>query len=244
MLAKWTPILSLLLSSPAPCECPALPRSYGLSVLEARWQETSSRIANQWENPSDVLTVLLIIGGDIVQKALAQLSGGKFVPVAFSFGWVSYSINALLVAYGDSTLIPSTTYPSTIINVKSGYARFNYSWLLNRVLRGVESSLKPLDAALCVSVYRCKPYTGQTLYDWLWWSGVMTMGFQLAISGIPFAVYSDWSILLVTITGTLLALVGGGLPQWRKEKWGNYFDERGYTFCLTRGNGFQHVVVI
>lgn len=81
-------------------------------------------------------------------------------------------------------------------------------------------------------------------HDWLWWSGIITMGLQLAISGVPFIAYGDWSTLLVTVTGTLLALFGGALPQWRNEKWGNHYDQTGYTFCLTRGNGFQHVVVI
>lgn len=234
----------LLLLWPVPCECPALPDSYALSVLEARWQDASSRLASQWQNPNDVLTVLLIIGGDVVQKALAQLSGGYFVPVAFSFGWVSYSISALLVAYGEGTLMPSTPYPSVLINAQSGYARLNYSWILNRVLRVIESSLEPLDAALCVSVYRCKPYSKRPPNDFLWWSGVITMGLQLGISGIPFAIERDWSTLLFTGTGTLLALVGGSLPQWRNEKWGSRYDDRGSTFCLTRGNGFQHVVVI
>ncbi len=241
-----TPVqwLLLLLMSPIPCESPPLPISDGLLALRDRWQDASSRIASQWENPNDVLTILLIIGGDIVQKALAQLSGGYFVPVAFSFGWVSYSISALLGAYSDGALMPSTTFPSTLINAHSGYARPNHSWILNRILRGVESSLEPLDVALCVSVYRCKPYDRQIPYDWPWRSGMITMGLQLVVSGIPFVVDGDWSILSVTGTGTLLALIGGSLPQWRNEKWGNRYDDKGYTFCLTRGNGFQHVVVI
>lgn len=244
MLAVRIPWLLFLLLSPSPCESPTLPDSYNFSVLEARWQEASSRLASQWQNPSDVLTVLLIIGGDVVQKALAQLSGGYFVPVAFSFGWVSYSINALLVVYGEGTLTPSTPYPSILINAHSGYGRLNYSWILNRALRGIESSLEPLDAALCVSVYRCKPYGRQNAYDLLWWSGIITMGLQLGISSIPIVIERDWGILLVTATGTSLALLGGSLPQWRNEKWGGRYDDRGSTVCMTRGNGFQHVVVI
>ena len=239
-----TSLLLVLLLGPAPGECPVLPHDYGLPILEARWHQASSRLASQWENPNDVLTVLLIIGGDIVQKALAQLSGGYFVPVAFSFGWVSYSINALVVAYGDGNLMPNTLYPSILINVHSGYARSNYSWILNRILRGIEASLEPLDVSLCVSKYRCKPYTQEASHDWFWWCGVITMVFQLVISALPFLLEGDWSIMLVTVTGTLLALIEGALPQWRNEKWGNRYDEKGQTFALTRGNGFQHVVVI
>lgn len=239
-----THLVLLLFSLLVPCNCLALSHPHGLSILKGRWHAASSRMASQGENPSNVLTILLIVRGDIVQKALAQLSGGHFVPVAFSFGWVTYSINALIAAFCDGSLMTSIKFPSTIIDVQSGYARFNYSWILNRVLRGIESSLEPLDAALCVSVYRCKPYSRRAPHDWLWWSGVITIGLQLSISRIPFAVYGDWTIMLVTTTGTLLALVGGSLPQWRNEKWGNHFDEKGYTFCLTRGIGFRHVVII
>ncbi|KAI0451043.1 hypothetical protein F5B21DRAFT_507574 [Xylaria acuta] len=53
-------------------------------------------------NPSDILSLLLLIGGDIVQKAIAQLVGYKIrlpgrtkrnvsiAPVAFSFGWIFF----------------------------------------------------------------------------------------------------------------------------------------------------------
>lgn len=41
---------------------------------------------SQWTNPGDVFSLLLILGGDIVGLALAQLVGSYFTPVAFSFG--------------------------------------------------------------------------------------------------------------------------------------------------------------
>lgn len=56
-------------------------------------------VSRQWGNPTDILTLLLLIGGNIVQMAIAQLSGYKIripgkgnlhlsiAPVAFSFGW-------------------------------------------------------------------------------------------------------------------------------------------------------------
>ena len=237
-------LLFLLLQIPHPCEAPNLPAFHSIDVPEERWHNAASRLASQWQNPTDVLTILLIIGGDIVQKALAQLCGGYFVPVAFSFGWVSYSFNALLAVFGDGSLMPVTVCPSTLINARSGYTRLNYSWVLNRLLRGVEHSLEPLDAALCVSVFRSKAHNSHASRDWLWWSGVITIFVQLTVAVVPCAIESDWTILLVTVTGIGLALSGGSLPQWRKEKWGARLREKNTTFCLTRGNGFQHVVVI
>lgn len=208
-------------------------------------QDAAARFASQWKNPKDALTILLIIGGDIVQKAIAQLCGEVFVPVAFSFGWVSYSFNALLSVYGDGTLMPVVTNPSIIFNSRSGHARQNYSWMLNRLLRGVECSLEPLDAALCVSVFRAKEHRCRGSRDWVWWSGLLTIVLQICIATVPCITESDWTSLLVSVLGIGLALAGGALPQWRREKWGSrLLDNNNTTFCLTRGNGFQHVVVI
>lgn len=52
---------------------------------------TESRLRDQWRNPSDIFTILMILGGDIVQVAIAQLCAGPvpfLTPVSFSFGWV------------------------------------------------------------------------------------------------------------------------------------------------------------
>lgn len=49
---------------------------------------TASWLRAQCANPGDIFDILLIIGGDIVKQAIAQLSGGYIVPVSFSFGWV------------------------------------------------------------------------------------------------------------------------------------------------------------
>ncbi|KAI0411710.1 hypothetical protein F5X98DRAFT_380475 [Xylaria grammica] len=35
---------------------------------------TAGELRHQWANPSDILSLLLLIGGDIVQKAIAQLN--------------------------------------------------------------------------------------------------------------------------------------------------------------------------
>lgn len=41
---------------------------------------------DQWATPADVFSVLLILGGDVVARAVAQLAGSGVAPVAFSFG--------------------------------------------------------------------------------------------------------------------------------------------------------------
>jgi hypothetical protein len=62
-----------------------------LGVLIHRAQNESRSVgthagASNWSQPGDVFSVLLILGGDIVSRALAQLVGSTVTPVAFSFG--------------------------------------------------------------------------------------------------------------------------------------------------------------
>lgn len=61
---------------------------------------TTSQLKAQWTSPSDILSLLLLLGPDVIQQALAQVVGRRVTPVAFSFGWVAYAMNALLSAVG------------------------------------------------------------------------------------------------------------------------------------------------
>ncbi|KAK1235127.1 hypothetical protein PQX77_001650, partial [Marasmius sp. AFHP31] len=70
-------------------------------------------LRDQWRDPEDILSILMIIGGDIVQSALAQLVSSHprpFTPVAFSFGWVAYSFSAILSAVGSRRLVPDPDF--------------------------------------------------------------------------------------------------------------------------------------
>ena len=41
---------------------------------------------DEWKSPSNyAFTILLLLGGDVVARALAQLAGSRLNPVAFSF---------------------------------------------------------------------------------------------------------------------------------------------------------------
>jgi alpha-glucosidase (family GH31 glycosyl hydrolase) len=48
--------------------------------------DASSGFSTQYTNPNDVFSVLLILGGDVVARALAQLTGRTIGPPSFSFG--------------------------------------------------------------------------------------------------------------------------------------------------------------
>lgn len=89
-------------------------------------------------NPSEVFSVVLLIGGDIVQTAIAQMTGDRVTLVAFSFGWVAYAFNTLRSAFGDGTFMPPPEYSSIVINAKSGVRKTNESWLIGRLIRDLE----------------------------------------------------------------------------------------------------------
>jgi len=46
----------------------------------------SDELRTQFSHPTDVFSVLLLLGGDVIARALAQLAGGMVTPVAVSFG--------------------------------------------------------------------------------------------------------------------------------------------------------------
>ncbi|KAI8724311.1 hypothetical protein NCS52_00288900 [Fusarium sp. LHS14.1] len=99
----------------------------------------SSEFSNQWKHPSDVFSVLLILGGDVVARALAQLVGSRFTPVAFSFGWVAYAITAVVSAIGENKLMPPADFSCMVINGETGYVRDNHSWIIGRIVRDFET---------------------------------------------------------------------------------------------------------
>ncbi|OQN96510.1 hypothetical protein B0A48_17083 [Cryoendolithus antarcticus] len=89
----------------------------------------------QWKNPGDVFSVLLILGGDVVARALAQLVGSGITPVAFSFGWVAYAVSAVVSAFGENKLMPLPDTSCKVINAKWGHTRDNTSWIIGRIVR-------------------------------------------------------------------------------------------------------------
>ncbi|KAF2966729.1 hypothetical protein GQX73_g6840 [Xylaria multiplex] len=92
----------------------------------------------QWTKPTDVFSILLLLGAEVIQRALAALAGGTpaITPVAFSFGWVSYAISALLSTVSESRLVQAPPEAAVqVFNLKSGYTRANRSWLLARLVK-------------------------------------------------------------------------------------------------------------
>ncbi|KAJ5593841.1 uncharacterized protein N7459_000049 [Penicillium hispanicum] len=105
--------------------------------------QTSQEFLAQWKNPSDVFSVLLILGGDVINRALAQLAGTGICPVTFSFGWVAYAVSAVTAAVGENRLMPAPDCSCKVINAKSMYSRDNQSWIIGRLVRDFDSWRDP-----------------------------------------------------------------------------------------------------
>ncbi|KAF3358570.1 hypothetical protein VdG1_00130 [Verticillium dahliae VDG1] len=105
---------------------------------------TSNEFRDQWTRPGDVFSVLLLLGGEIVARALAQLAGRGVAPVTFSFGWVAYSLSALTSAVGENKLMPQAPDCQCIVmNGKTGIQMENSSWIIGRMVRDFETWCHP-----------------------------------------------------------------------------------------------------
>ena len=234
-----------------------------LQNLKPRDPPISTSLQSQWRNPSDILSLLLLIGGDIIRFALAQQAGDSYpTPVVFSFGWVAYAFTALLSAVSNDRLMPVTPDFSVVVSsTEFGHARSNQSWILGRLVRDFENfwmpdkvkqdlahmlyqAAKP-KAGLCISVFEASSgaTAGVPKRDFYWFSGYVVAFIQLGIAVIPWVIWGEWEIFLITSCGTLLAFAMGSLPRWGEERWKCRRDTH-KNFTLSRGNGSQHVLVI
>ncbi|KAH7303416.1 hypothetical protein B0I35DRAFT_446753 [Stachybotrys elegans] len=219
---------------------------------------TVQEMRSQLIRPGDVFSLLLLIGGDTVQKAMAQLTGKSFrllnhgpeiriTPVAFSFGWVAHAFMSLMWAAGDERLMPSAPdFSSIVVNGENGFTRTNQSWILGRLLRDYEATheVDPATVSLRIDIYDQQP-VGNVDVDWIWWQGWLAIIIQIGVSIVPWALSGDWGIFMVTLAGTTLALFTGSLSQWKAEKWAGRLLGAGKrkVTCLTQGNGSFHIMV-
>ncbi|KAL6401024.1 hypothetical protein AUP68_16747 [Ilyonectria robusta] len=149
----------------------------------------ADQLLRPWRNPGDILFLLLLIGDNTVQQAIAQLFGVYVQPykrlpriyvtfVAFSFGWVACALTSLTSAIGDKQLMPPTPDCPTMMA--------NRSWLLGRTLHEYELFLKsqPGEEVAKSSdeqwTWRCAP-PDRTCLELGW----ITIASEFRISTIP-----------------------------------------------------------
>lgn len=79
----------------------------------------------------------MIIGGEVIQRALAQVAGGTLTPVTFSFGWVAYAFNSLMFVVWGGNIMPDADHAVLLINRKQEYARQNPQLYFGASLSGL-----------------------------------------------------------------------------------------------------------
>lgn len=117
------------------------------------------------------------------------------------------------------------------------------NWSRARHITGISDVAKPplhTRAGLCMSIFAIKSHSGTPTKDIVFYSGIFVAILQVSIACIPYAVYGQWSVLMITTSDTLLAFISGALPKWKAEKWQCHHMAR--DVILVRGNGVQHVI--
>lgn len=236
--------------------------------------EFNSQLSEQWRNPGDILSVLLIVGADVISTALNQFGGHTFRPIAFSFGWVAYAYTFLLKTAGRLKLEPDPDFPHILVNCRNGYIVENGSWLLGRMVKhfdlwmpaatrekvreliehrlatekeraarlGESPPVQSTQAGLAVTIFEPPSRLAQGLpsRDRVYWTGIATVILQLGVAAIPWGLFGQWQIILVTVFGTLFAWVMGAIQS---RTLATRRDTK-KSFALTEGNGSQHVIII
>ncbi|CAK7236855.1 hypothetical protein SCUCBS95973_009751 [Sporothrix curviconia] len=204
----------------------------------------------------------------IVRMAITQLPGQSLtVPlrwrqqrrlrihiaqVAFSFGWVACSYASLFSVVAGTPLTSTSDASPIVVNCTTGIKRESRSWVLARLLRDYEirCAVDPRSEedtgraeSLRIDVFALGAADMPLSYDGFWWSGWAVIVLQLAASAVPWILYGDWAIFLVTLAGTLLAALMCSLRQWTEEKFVTRKLDEDKVVALTRGNGSFHVMV-
>ncbi|CAG8957588.1 hypothetical protein HYFRA_00010454 [Hymenoscyphus fraxineus] len=231
---------------------------------------TYTTLREQWTTPSDILSVLLIVGADVVKTALAQFNGQYFKPVPFSFGWVAYAYSYLLTTVGGLKSMPEAEFKCLLINCSTGKIWDRTSWLLGRILDCYEDVWMPEDVRLrvkardqirqeffalwdrdgeaggmlgfAVAVFSPEETSKQGVpsRDNVVFASITTTFVQLGIAAVPCGLYREWEILVVTAVGTLLAWLMGVLQERSTSNRRNTKK----SFILTKGPGYGHAIVI
>lgn len=178
--------------------------------------------------------------GDV--RLMPSVSGEPCLVVAAKNGYVrtnaSWVIERILGDY-ESWMDPAVrSRLDQMLTQRHEYMR--------RKSRKGTSIPRPGQTGLCVSVYepsKSKIAGRPSHKNLVYWSGLVVATVQVGIAAIPYSFFDDWSILIITIWGTILAFVTGGLPQWKREKWACRRKSNS-AYILTGGNGTQHAILI
>ncbi|KAF2118793.1 hypothetical protein BDV96DRAFT_472140, partial [Lophiotrema nucula] len=200
-----------------------------------------------------IISNLLILGGDQVHKALANVAGTELAHfnVPFSFGWLAQAVSAIgPVVAGQRNILPKPDVDSLVMNMGSGQSRKNQSFLLSRLLRDLEKRAGPAIGSLQITVLESTgqlPNHGSAMPENVGEissqylahrAGMIATCLQFAI-----AISTSEAVSFITVAATALAFLTSNLDAWKASK---YIGRRNgdETYALMRGNGHRHIFLI
>lgn len=152
-------------------------------------------------------------------------------------------------------MTPSPDFPAQLISAKFSHVRENKSWVIGRLLRDLELSRAEAGLFETDNNEQNEPFKieifsidqnatqGEIKRDLVWYSGFFVILIQIVVAIVPIITKRNWAPIIITAGGTLLALLQGAIPQWKKEKWA-WARKGGDTVSITQGNGSRYVMVI
>ncbi|KAK5100976.1 hypothetical protein LTS08_004582 [Lithohypha guttulata] len=209
--------------------------------------EFNSQLSEQWRNPGDILSVLLIVGADVISTALNQFGGHTFRPIAFSFGWVAYAYTFLLKTAGRLKLEPDPDFPHILVNCRNGYIVENGSWLLGRMVKhfdlwmpaATREKVRELIEHRLATEKERAARLGESPPVQSTQAGLAVTIFEppsRLAQGLPSRDRVYWTGIATVILQLGVAAIPWGLFATRRDT--------KKSFALTEGNGSQHVIII
>ncbi|KAK8041485.1 hypothetical protein PG994_014492 [Apiospora phragmitis] len=177
-------------------------------------------LAAQWYNPTDIASILLIIGGDVVQKAFAQGTGKPYVPVVVN----------LDTGYARES--KSFVVDRLLRDLEAREAR--------------RLASEDRDYSLKITVFEATgTRNGPTRFSWTYLHlvGALITLAQLGIAAIPLALKGDWSVFLITAVETAFVQWCGCLPEWTSEKLPSR-QKSDALYALSSGNCAREIMII
>ncbi|RDX53788.1 hypothetical protein OH76DRAFT_1150239 [Lentinus brumalis] len=187
--------------------------------------------------PGIVLALYLCLTPGIMQRAQAIPSSG-----GFCLEWPCYFVSLLTRDHAP----PAHDWPSTVINVKTGYARTNRSATLEHLLQSHAS--KPTSRGLTLTFLYTSQVPGLSGGDVVGWSGVAMMLVQIGAAWMLGRVGASQKVYLFVSAGVYLSMLGSmTLLYHRKKQLGSARvvpENQREVVCITSGNGSTDAIVV
>ncbi|KAF2243460.1 hypothetical protein BU26DRAFT_118097 [Trematosphaeria pertusa] len=217
--------------------------------------ESKTVCANASSQPlASLIPVFMALGDPILRQALAVITGSSEnsdYALPLSFSWLNYMLSALTNVFsGQRGLMPDPELDCTLMNMQSGESRKNRSWLLSRLVRNLEKQAGCGTSGLSVSIFYAgtggRPsQVGSGLPTALFDVGNITALVQILVAAVPWCMYRDPTVLMLTAFGLTLSNLVVTMPVWRAEKFtARREGAKKGVYALMRGSGHRHVFII